>query len=177
MSTRPSTAEHGRVAHLEAQAVSVDSDDHRVERLTDMTGQDDLFDQVPGAGVGLRLPAPCRCHELGQHSKRGADVVGDFGSGAAGQNDLVGEPVDEASQRCRDVGVGGGQRGVLGVGALRWGDARPAVERRVARPAEQPGRLGRERSLVGERRIQRPDHIRVAVLRLPADTECGGIGP
>ena len=85
--------------------------------------------------------------------------------GAQRHADLAGVPVDQPAQRRRDVGVRRRQRGVQ-----RLLGQRP-VERDVAGPAQQRRARVQHRRVVGPRRVEAADEVRVGDLLRPRDVQ------
>ena len=130
------------------------------EALADAVAQQERLEQIDARA--LEAPAaPSRRgrHRLGQPRQGRARPGRRLGAGRDGEADLGRRAVGQPAQRRRDVRVGRGERAVDGL--LR----RRAVERRVARAAQQLGRLLQEggarrrparRSRAGRRRAARP---------------------
>ncbi len=144
-SHRPRTA---RVVEHHGALAVLGVDDHGVELLPLAAAQQPGLDGIDRGALDVAGAPVGRRHQTGQLGQRGAQRVVGLPAGGQRQADLGAEPVDQPAQRRGDVRV---RRGDAAVQRLL---GRGAVERRVARAAQQGGRLLEERGVPGPGRVE-----------------------
>ena len=168
-STGPETARQDRRVgdlHQPVPAV-VDVDDDRVERRTDQRCEDGRLDGVGGGPLQLAGEPVRLGHDRRDRRQCVAGPARHVGPPAQRLADDQAEPVDQPAQRGRDMRVGRGDRGVLGL--LRH----VTDERRVARAAEERRRLVHDGQLARFAAVEGAQERAVRQLGRPASAEGG----
>ena len=148
-----------------AAVVLVHLDDDRLEGLADPVLEERRLDRRDDPGlVLLRLPVR-PLHRLGQSRQGRIRPIRHLRPGGDGDADLTDVAIDEPPERRSRMGIGRADARVDRPGRNL------VVEGRVARAAEQHGRLGEERRLRRHRRVERADHVCERALGGPVDAE------